>query len=196
VTKKSTATGRTLYACRNHVVPFFLLLTSGIHSPQLPHNPSQISALPSIRLVSLGGSNARPVAALTPCVKLLSYQNAEFFSTSHRPGLQIPHHPSRLLPCPRTHFGVYKSLSKRNSCSWGIKSVSSGFMSLAGGALGSSRRGPKRSGGSEKLAYGSKHRPPASTLLWRVRNVPGGKRLIELGIASLSTFDGSKKDRG
>src|SRR5712671_6571938 len=60
--------GRTLYAWRNHVVPFFLLLTNGIQSAQVPHKPSQMSTLllPSILLVSWGGSNARPVAALTP----------------------------------------------------------------------------------------------------------------------------------
>ena len=141
---------RTLYACLNQVVPFFLLLTSATHSPQLLQSPSQTSELPSILLVFSGASNAWPVAALMPCVKLLSYQKAEFLSTSHRPGLQMPHHPSRLLPCPRTHFGVYRSLSNRNSCSWGTKSGSLGFMSSGGGDTCFSFRGPKRSGGSER----------------------------------------------
>ena len=96
----------TLYACRNQVVPFFLLLISAIHSPQLLHKPSQTPGCPSIRLVSVGPSKAIPVAALIPWVKLLSYQYPEFFRTSHLPGLQIPHQPSRLLPWPRTKRGV------------------------------------------------------------------------------------------
>lgn len=82
---------RTLYACRNQVVPFFLLLTSATHSLQLLHSPSQTSGLPSMRRVSSGSRNALPVAALMPCVKLLSYQKAEFLRTSQRPGLHIPH---------------------------------------------------------------------------------------------------------
>ncbi len=88
------------------MVPFFLLLTSAIHSLQLPQRPSQTSGLPSIRRVSWGSWNGLPVAALMPWVNDLSYQKAEFFSTSHRPGLQMPHQPSRLLPWPRTQRGV------------------------------------------------------------------------------------------
>ena len=115
--RESTRGESTLYACLNQVVPFFLLLTSAIHSLQLPQRPSHTSGFPSMRLVSWGSWKGLPVAALIPWVKLLSYQKAEFLSTSHRPGLQIPHQPSRLLPCPRTHLGVYKSPSNLSSCS-------------------------------------------------------------------------------
>jgi hypothetical protein len=149
----------TLYACLNHVVPFFLLLTSAIHSPQLPQRPSQTSRLPSVRRVSCGPWNAAPVAALTPCVNDLSYQNALFFSTSHRPGLHSPHHPSRLLPCPRTHRGVYKSPTKRRSCSCGMRSGSEGFISDSGGFKASSCRDEYRSGGSERSAKWDEHPP-------------------------------------
>lgn len=142
------------------MVPFFLLLTRATHSLQLPHRPSHTSGFPSMRRVSCGSWKGCPVAAEIPWVKLLSYcyskyvsslaflergflrdkienrhtQNALFFNTSHRPGLQIPHHPSLLFPCPRTHLGVYKSPSNRNSCSWGIRSGSDGFISSGGGA--------------------------------------------------------------
>lgn len=134
------------------MVPFFLLLTRAIQSLQLLHSPSQTSGFPSMRLVSKGSLNALPVAALMPCVKLLSYQKALFFNTSHRPGLQMPHHPSRLLPWPRTQRGVYKSPSKRNTCSCGIRSGSDGFISDSGGESCFSIRDAYKSGGSERSA--------------------------------------------
>lgn len=150
--RKMNEHGLTLYACRNQVVPFFLLLTSAIHSPQLPQSPSQTSRLPSVRRVSCGPWNAAPVAALTPCVKDLSYQNALFFRTSHRPGLQSPHQPSRLLPWPRTQRGVYKSPTNLRSCSCGTRSGSEGFISDSGGFEASSCSEEYKSGGSERSA--------------------------------------------